>query len=1075
MIRILTILAFLLFISSTSFSQSFLDADATGDAYTRITGKLFSYEVPDCVHPIPHITEEWNAELRKWAFVFGLHVSNTPKDNDRCIYYDRQRTEIKTMDSSPDSMKAFYGETMTNRWKFKLDSGFQPSTNFTHIHQIKAGDGTMTDNPTVTITVVDTHSVEKLQLRFGHMNNDGNYDYVYSTLLAPLKGVWVEATEKIKYDSVAGTYSLVIKRVDNEQVLINVNYSNVCMWRRTSTFLRPKWGDYRSLNDSTALRDEYIRFADFSMDKGTLGTAPSAPSSLAAACTIEGRIKLTWVHSGLTEDQFRIDRSTNGGTTWAYYAPAPQNSTTYTDTVTAANNYYYRIRAENTFGNSAFSASANYNYVPMDYFYSKATGNLEVITNWGSNTDGSGIVPAYFANAGRKYVIRNRSAATIGAAWTIADISTGSKIIVGDGTNACNFTVPSGYTVTGTIDVSANATLTWANAGSPTLGTLNSASTVNYSQSVSYTVPSATLSYGNLILTNGTKLFSAVTYTVSGNLVFDGATNCNGGASPFTTINLAGNFTLQNSAAFDTAQANRLTLVCNGSSSQTLAGNGKDIILSRLTISNPAGVVLSNASVSNLIVGNLSGGGITFTTSGNFLNVNNNKVTFYAGKASIIGTGTFTAGANAEFVFNNITSSTNAMGTFSLTSGSQIIKNLTLNLASANSAYQILTLGSPATVTGTLTLTSGFLTTSSVNLLTLGSAAVVSGSGANSFVNGPLGRTIATTSLVDNDYPIGKGTAYRPLRLTVTQSASTSTVYTAEQFNSAPTSRTLAGSLDNVSSVRYFNITKGSGSGVTDASIRLSYSTDDGVTDSSALRIAKDGGSGNWIDLGGSGSANTTGTITSAISFTTFGDFVLGKNTGRILNLTALIEGLYNGTSMISDTVTVELHNASSPYALVDYQKGVLNSSGSHSFTFKNALNSASYYIVVKHRNSVETWSALGNSFTSSLLNYNFTTSSSQAYGDNMILKNGNYCIYSGDANQDGIVDSGDMGIVDNDNAEYVSGYTSTDINGDGIVDSGDLGIVDNNNAIYVGKISPANIVAAKISKQQSGLNKGIK
>jgi poly(beta-D-mannuronate) lyase len=173
------------------------------------------------------------------------------------------------------------------------------------------------------------------------------------------------------------------------------------------------------------------------------------------------------------------------------------------------------------------------------------------------------------------------------------------------------------------------------------------------------------------------------------------------------------------------------------------------------------------------------------------------------------------------------------------------------------------------------------------------------------------------------------------------------------------------------------------------------------------------------------------------------------------LNLTALLQGFYNGTTMVPDTVTVELHNASSPYSLVESKKGILNSAGNGTFSFSNAVNETSYYLVMKHRNGIETWSAGGNTFSSSVLNYDFTTAAGKAYGNNMILKGSKWCIYNGDVNSDGIVDSGDLGIIDNDNNNYVSGYTSTDVNGDGIVDSGDLGIVDNNNADYINSITP--------------------
>jgi hypothetical protein len=183
-----------------------------------------------------------------------------------------------------------------------------------------------------------------------------------------------------------------------------------------------------------------------------------------------------------------------------------------------------------------------------------------------------------------------------------------------------------------------------------------------------------------------------------------------------------------------------------------------------------------------------------------------------------------------------------------------------------------------------------------------------------------------------------------------------------------------------------------------------------------------------------------------------------------IMNITAVIEGLYNNDSnkMVSDTVTVELNNSTFPYELVESKKGVLNSSGMGTFIFSSVVNNTPYYIVIKHRNGVETWSATGKSFVSDNLSYNFTTSQTQAFGSNLIHKGTKWCIYSGDVNQDGLVDSGDLASVDNDNSLYVTGYTVTDVNGDGIVDSGDLAITDNNNSLYVGKIVPAMSHAAK-------------
>lgn len=89
-------------------------------------------------------------------------------------------------------------------------------------------------------------------------------------------------------------------------------------------------------------------------------------------------------------------------------------------------------------------------------YYSKGTGNLDVLANWGLNTDGSGTTPTDFSIYNQIFNIRNRSEATISALWNID----GSKAIIGDGTNACNFTIPASTTVTAAMDVSVSGTLT---------------------------------------------------------------------------------------------------------------------------------------------------------------------------------------------------------------------------------------------------------------------------------------------------------------------------------------------------------------------------------------------------------------------------------------------------------------------------------------------------------------------------------------------------------------------------------------------------------------------------------------
>jgi hypothetical protein len=178
------------------------------------------------------------------------------------------------------------------------------------------------------------------------------------------------------------------------------------------------------------------------------------------------------------------------------------------------------------------------------------------------------------------------------------------------------------------------------------------------------------------------------------------------------------------------------------------------------------------------------------------------------------------------------------------------------------------------------------------------------------------------------------------------------------------------------------------------------------------------------------------------------------------LDLTVFIAGLYNSesNSQVNDTITVELRNSTSPYAIADASSAVVSASGSAVLKFGNAAD-GSYYIAVKHRNSIETWSAVPLAFSrTSAVNYDMSSSASQAYGSNQLQVDTSpvrFAIYSGDLNQDGIIDASDVGAVDNDAANYVTGYVPSDLNGDGFVDGTDFAIADNNAANFIGVIRP--------------------
>lgn len=245
-----------------------LAADGPGNTYELINSVLGgnATEDPDCAHPGfgRHIREEVDPVLNKPVFVFTLHV--TP-DNDRCNgATDRQRNEIKTYGPSPDNLKGQWNDTVTYRWKFKIDADFQPSSSFTHIHQIKAGDGTNDGSPLITLTP-RAGSPEMLEIIHTGNTSATSLGKVKTADLSSFKGTWVEVVERVVYNTV-GSYEISIKRISDGVALLNYKNSNIDMWRDGATFCRPKWGIYRSLNHASSLRDEEVRFADFCIAEG---------------------------------------------------------------------------------------------------------------------------------------------------------------------------------------------------------------------------------------------------------------------------------------------------------------------------------------------------------------------------------------------------------------------------------------------------------------------------------------------------------------------------------------------------------------------------------------------------------------------------------------------------------------------------------------------------------------------------------------------------------------------------------------------------------------------------------------
>lgn len=170
------------------------------------------------------------------------------------------------------------------------------------------------------------------------------------------------------------------------------------------------------------------------------------------------------------------------------------------------------------------------------------------------------------------------------------------------------------------------------------------------------------------------------------------------------------------------------------------------------------------------------------------------------------------------------------------------------------------------------------------------------------------------------------------------------------------------------------------------------------------------------------------------------------------LTIKCIPQGFYNSVNNklnMKDTLKVYLCKMSSPYNVYDSAAAKFDSINFNSvFTFYT-LNESSYFIKIKHRNSIEIWSNSYVDFSQVAdLSYDFTTDDSFAYGNNEVMIDNTpsrFGMYSGDIDQDGNIDASDIINTYNDVANLASGYVASDITGDRFTDISDLLIVYNN------------------------------
>ena len=250
------------------------DGDMVGlDTYDLIRefGGANPIEAPDLYainHPgVRHIYEDFDSDIGN-HFVFIIH-RDIDIDRDRVENDDRQRNEIKTYGGSEEAVKGFENETFIYTWKFRINSGMEVSTRFTHLFQLKAVGGEAS-HPILTISGAERGGEDGIEVRFSPLQVD---TILQRQPWSMVTGEWLEAYCRVTFAE-SGDLRLIVTRMADDKVIFDIDEKGLDLWRGEDPghFVRPKWGIYRSILDRENLRsaEEQVRFANFSVSEVAL-------------------------------------------------------------------------------------------------------------------------------------------------------------------------------------------------------------------------------------------------------------------------------------------------------------------------------------------------------------------------------------------------------------------------------------------------------------------------------------------------------------------------------------------------------------------------------------------------------------------------------------------------------------------------------------------------------------------------------------------------------------------------------------------------------------------------------------
>lgn len=229
---------------------------------------------------VAHIIEDYDEKIGH-HFVFLAHRD---LDLNKGVAADRQRNEIKAYDNSHINLLAFTGDTFQYKWLFKVSSELELSSKFSHFFQLKAKNASESyangndEQPIITLSGAElSSSGNELQVRYsrGHASSGQLLDGAYLARINwdVIVDEWLEIFVQATYAEQGKLIFEITRLSDNNKVLaIHERDIDLLRANDSNDFVRPKWGIYRSIAESSSLRaeEEQVRFANFSVTKGVI-------------------------------------------------------------------------------------------------------------------------------------------------------------------------------------------------------------------------------------------------------------------------------------------------------------------------------------------------------------------------------------------------------------------------------------------------------------------------------------------------------------------------------------------------------------------------------------------------------------------------------------------------------------------------------------------------------------------------------------------------------------------------------------------------------------------------------------